>query len=134
MDVTGFLEAVAEWVTQRHDICGLALVGSRARGTAARESDVDIVILCRQPAKLLRDERWTRQFGDVAASVREPYGVATSIRVFCRSGIEAEFAIVADCWASIPLDPGTRRVISDGMQILHDPDRLLEDALIALAA
>ena len=58
----------------------------------------------------------------------------TSIRVHYTSGIEAEFGIATGSWASIPLDPGTRRVISDGMQVLHDPDRLLEVALNEVSA
>ena len=133
MDVTDFLEAVANWARERDDIRGLALVGSRARGTATPGSDVDLVILCQQQTALLQDEDWTRQFGDVDSSRKEPYGVVTSIRVFYSSGMEAEFGIAPDSWASIPLGPGTRRVISAGMQILHDPDRLLEDAFNAVA-
>ena len=133
MDVTEFLEAVTDWAMQRHDICGLALVGSWGRGTATQKSDVDLVILCQQPARLLRDENWTRQFGDIVTSRKERYGVVTSMRVFYTSGIEAEFGIATDSWASIPLDSGTLRVISDGMQVLHDPDRLLKHALNAVA-
>lgn len=133
MEVNDFLEAVADWVKQRHDISALALVGSRARGNATNSSDVDLVILSRQPAEVLRDEDWTRLFGDVVTSSRDHYGVMTSIRVLYTNGIEAEFAIATESWASIPLDPGTRRVVSDGMQILHDPDRLLEDAFNAVA-
>ena len=134
MEVTEFIAAVTDRAAQRHDISGLALVGSWARGSAPGTSDVDLVILCQQPAELLRDEDWIRQFGDIVSSRKEQYGVVTSIRVFYTSGIEAEFAIATESWAAIPLDPGTRRVISDGMQVLHDPDRLLEDALNAVAA
>jgi hypothetical protein len=92
------------------------------------------VILCRHPASLVREERWTRQFGDVHTSSREQYGVTTSIRVFYTGGIEAEFCVAAPSWAQVPLDSGTFSVISDGMQILHDPDGMLADALDAGAA
>ena len=133
MEVTGFLEAVNRWATQRHDICGLALVGSRARGTAAPDSDVDLVILCRQPAALLRNEEWTSRFGDVVTRCQEQYGAITSVRVVYGSGIEAEFGVADESWASVPLDSGTIRVMSDGMRILHDPDGLLRDALDAVS-
>ena len=133
MEVSKFLETVTEWARQRRDIRGLALVGSHARGTATPESDVDLMILCRHPAALLRDEDWTDQFGDVDTSSTERYGATTSIRVFYRNGIEAEFGVVTDSWARIPMDSGTLRLISDGMQILHDPDGLLEVALDAVA-
>ena len=134
VEVSKFLEAVTDWAARRHDICGLALVGSRAHGTATRESDIDLVILCQQPTALLGDETWAGQFGNVDTSVREQYGVTTSIRVFYHIGIEVEFGIAAPSWARVPLDSGTFRVISDGMQILHDPDGLLKVALDAIAA
>ena len=132
MEVPTFLEAVTDWAARRHDVCGLALVGSRARGTAMPESDVDLVILCREPATLLRDEGWTSRFGEVATRCREQYGVITSIRVVYRDGIEAEFGIADASWASIPLDSGTFRVIAGGMRILHDPNGLLKAALDAI--
>ena len=37
------------------DICGLALVGSWARGTARADSDVDLVVLTSHPDRYLAD-------------------------------------------------------------------------------
>ncbi len=131
MEIGEFLQAVTEWATMQGDIRGVALVGSRARGAATPESDVDLVILCRHPADLLRADDWTRQFGDIDTSSREQYGVMTSIRVLYKGGVEAEFGIADRSWASVPLDSGTTNVISGGMRILHDPDGVLAVALDA---
>lgn len=132
VEVTEFLEAVTHWATRSDDVRGLALVGSRARGTATPNSDVDLVILCRQPVLLLRNDSWISRFGDVVTRSIEQYGVTTSMRVVYRGGLEAEFGIAAESWAAVPVDPGTLGVISDGMRILHDPARLLVRALRAV--
>lgn len=98
---------------------------------ATPESDVDLVILCRHPATLLRDDDWTRQFGDIDTISQERCGLITSIRVLYRDGVEAEFAIADPTWASVPSDSGTTNVISGGMRILNDPDGVLAVALDA---
>ena len=56
------------------------------------------------------------------------YGVVRALRVFYEDGLEVEFGLNPLQWASVPLDAGTRRVISDGMCILFDPVGLLRDA------
>ena len=132
MGVTTFLQAVTDWAARSDELCGLALVGSRVHGAATPESDVDLVLLCREPATLIRDAGWTSRFGEVLTRREERYGVMTSIRVVYKDGIEAEFGIADASWASAPLDSGTFRVISDGMRILHDPDGLLKAALDAV--
>ena len=41
------------------------------------------------------------------------------------SGLEVELDVGTPAWASVdPVDPGTRKVVSDGMRVLHDPDGL----------
>jgi hypothetical protein len=54
---------------------------------------VDLLILCRQPERLVGGENWTKQFGEVVTSRKKQYGVVISIRVFYASGIEAEFTV-----------------------------------------
>ena len=54
------------------------------------------------------------------------WGPVTEWRFRRRSGLQVEFDVAAPSWADvIPLDPGTARVISDGLQIVHDPRSLL---------
>ncbi len=38
----------------------------------------------------------------------------------------------ATAWAGTePVDPGTRRVVTDGVRVLHDPEQLLADLVRA---
>ena len=55
----------------------------------------------------------------------EDYGLITSIRVWYIDGREIEYGITDERWAAIPLDEGSRRVISDGMQVLFEQNHIL---------
>jgi hypothetical protein len=113
-------------------VIGLALVGSQARGTAGPESDVDLVVLTSDPHVQLGDRSWLSRFGDVRSVALERYGMVTSLRVAYASGAEVEFALAPQRWAWIdPIDPGTRRVVRDGMRVLYDPTEILTRLLVA---
>jgi hypothetical protein len=50
-------------------------------------------------------------------------------------GLEVEVGIAEPVWAATdPVDPGTRRVVTDGLRILHDPDGRLAALAIAASA
>jgi len=96
----------------------LGLVGSHARGAARTDSDVDLVVLADEAVdvdalggELIRTRRW---------------GVLTEYRYALADGLELDVGVAPMSWASVdPLDPGTARVVRDGLRILHDPDGLL---------
>ncbi len=134
MQLAGFLDDVCAWTQSRPDVLGLAMVGSQARGEARTDSDVDLVMLCRNPAELAACNDWIARFGEVRDTVREVYGVLRAVRVFYRHGLEVEFGLCELEWADVPLDAGTKRVISDGMRILYDPAGLLRRARNAASA
>jgi len=123
--VEAFLSDLAIWAASQPDIEAVALVGSYARNAATDSSDIDLVILARDPERYLRDLDWTRNFGEVARQQIEAYGVLTSIRVWYVDGSEIEYGITNQHWADMPLDQGTRRVISDGMRVLFERRPLL---------
>ena len=53
-------------------------------------------------------------------------GPLTERRLLLKGGLEVEVGIAEPSWAATdPVDPGTRRVVTDGLRILHDPDRRL---------
>jgi hypothetical protein len=63
----------------------------------------------------------------------EDYGKVWSRRIWLSSGLEVEMSFAPLGWAVVsPLDTGTRRVISDGCRILHDPDGFLERLCVAV--
>lgn len=129
-----FLEAATHWARERDDIVGLALIGSHARDAARPDSDVDLSVLCKHSDVLTDNQDWAARFGKILKISTEQYGVTCSVRVFYDAGLEVEFGIADPSWASLPLDSGTRRVISDGIRILYDPIGLFGKARDAAAA
>jgi predicted nucleotidyltransferase len=119
------LQAAAEWAQVRPDIAGLALVGSYAREAATPDSDVDLVVITSDPARYLDDLSWTTGFGEVLRRQLEDYGKVTSVRVWYADGLEVEYGITSEDWATLPLDEGTRAVIADGMKVLFERGDIL---------
>ena len=124
------LEAITAWAAERDDVLGVALVGSRARGEARPDSDVDLVILCDDPDALVAGD-WFREFGSVRSVAEESYGRLRSLLVRYEDGPEVEFGITGREWARLPLDAGTAKVLAGGVRILHDPVDLLRAAAVS---
>jgi predicted nucleotidyltransferase len=129
-DIRDFVNPVVAWASGQNDVQGIALVGSFAREAARDDSDIDLVILTEQPAKYLDDVKWIERFGPVEKHQSEEYGKLISIRVWYQSGVEVEYGITTPDWAAVPLDAGTRRVISDGMIVLFERGNLLSRHVI----
>jgi predicted nucleotidyltransferase len=123
--IRDFLDAFVDWASDQSDVQAIALVGSYARGEAKDDSDIDLVILTDQPEKYLADIEWTERFGTVEKHQTEDYGKLFSVRVWYQNGPEVEYGITTPDWAAIPLDAGTREVISGGMIVLFERGILL---------
>jgi len=123
--IRAFLLQVAHWASARPDIQALALVGSYARHTETKTSDVDLVLITSNPDLYLKNTLWVEQFGTVTHQQVEPYGLLTSIRVWYDNGNEIEYGITDERWAAIPLDEGSRQVLSGGVEILFEQNRIL---------
>lgn len=122
---------------QNEDVVGLAVVGSYARGDQREDSDLDVIILTSDVEKYMTDETedWARRFGFMREQKIEDWGAAKTIRAFYKNGHEFEFNFVSPSWACIePIDEGTRRVVSDGMKILYDPQGILENLQKAVSS
>jgi len=116
------IAAILAWAKSRPDIAGLALVGSHARGAARPQSDVDFLLLTATPDAFRAD--WLAEIAwpePPTASRDAQYGIVWSRHVAFATLPEAELAFAPLAWAALPLDPGTRRVVSDGFLVLHDP-------------
>ena len=118
--VRAFLIKFRRWAASRPDILGVALVGSYARNHATDTSDVDLAIVAKQPEVYLRDTQWARYFGTVNRQQSENYGKVTSVRVWYSGGFEVEYGFTDETWCALPVDGGTKQVISHGMQILTE--------------
>lgn len=123
--VASFLNRVTQWASAQADIHALALVGSYARNAPKETSDVDLVLITLEPGRYLQDQSWVQRFGTAEKSQVEEYGLLTSVRVWYRNGLEIEYGLTDERWAAIPLDAGTRRVISDGMHVLFERGDIL---------
>jgi predicted nucleotidyltransferase len=121
---------VTDWSQHDDRVIAAGICGSRARGEARPDSDIDFCILTANPHQLLDDVSWVFEFGSdarVAGDV-EDYKLVQSIRVWYGT-TEAEFGITDEAWAQLPIDAETVSVINDGLQILYDPDERLARAV-----
>jgi predicted nucleotidyltransferase len=132
-DLHELIERLTGWSQNRPGVCALGIVGSYARGTAKADSDLDVVVVCEEPASLLDEQSWLREFGRCESIEVETYGIVTSIFAYYDWGLEIEFGIAPRGWTDIPVDSGTARVIRDGMIICYDPEDLLARVVQAVA-
>ena len=120
-----YITKVTAWAKDSDEVISLALVGSYARNQARPDSDIDFMILCEDKNYLLKKVSWLVIFGEPARIEKEGWGVVDAYRVYYQDGPEIEFGIANIGWADIPVDAGTRQVVTDGMQILVDKTGLL---------
>ena len=120
-DVEAFLGSLKQWAEHQPDIEAVALVGSRARGTARPDSDVDLVMVVNRPEVYVNDDAWLQQFGPLRGIKDEDWGILRSRRAVYDDGSEVEFGLTTSAWLAIdPVDAGTERVIKDGVRPLLD--------------
>ena len=129
MRLARLIDDLINWAKQREDIVAIAIVGSHASGRARPDSDFDVMLLCDSPQTLLQDQDWRARFGAVVRTKTETWGVLGTLRTFYQDGAEVEFNLVSPSWAAIPIEAGTREVISGGIKILHDPRGILTKAV-----
>jgi len=122
VEIPAFLDQVIEWAQDQPGLMALALVGSQERGTARPDSDVDLVLLARDPRVFLEDTGWVGAFGQPTRQQTDDYGKLTSLRVWYAGGLEVEFGLTTLDWGSDPPDEGDARVIRDGIKVLYDRD------------
>lgn len=132
-EVEQLLADLPPWAAARVDIVAVGLVGSWARGAQHMASDVDIVVLTSDPQRYIDTDDWLNGLDGLGAAetVRtQEWGPVTERRLRKPSGLEVEFGFTAAAWAATgPVDAGTRRVATDGMRPLWDPDGVLADLL-----
>jgi predicted nucleotidyltransferase len=62
--VLAFLTEFSGWAASEPGILAVALAGSHARNEATDSSDVDLVIVAREPKSYLEDTRWAPTLWD----------------------------------------------------------------------
>lgn len=129
LNVRAFLKSVVEWAKNEPDLMALALVGSHARGEASPESDVDLILLLRNPKEYLNDRDWISEFGKPGHISQEDWGKVTSLRVLYADELEVEYGLANLEWGSDPSDEGDANVIGNGLIVLYEKDGHLSNKL-----
>jgi hypothetical protein len=89
------------------------------------------VLLTEKPSAYIEHDDWLEELGARPLRTRS-WGAITERRFALPSGLEVDVGVGTPGWAATdPLDPGTRRVVTDGLRVLHDPDRLLAGLIAA---
>lgn len=123
-EVRSVVDVVSAWAAEHEDVRGVLVVGSWARGAPRMDSDVDIVVLT-DNERYAEAGVWTGLLGGEVVRLAD-WGPLREVRVRRPSGLEVEMGVVPISWADTgPVDSGTRRVVSDGHRIVHDPAGLL---------
>ena len=125
-----FLKDIKQWAENEEQVESIIVVGSYARGTYKKTSDIDLVIITSNKKEMLKNQNFIKVFGDVNKSQIEYYGACTSIRVWYKDGKEVEFGIVNPTWIEKPLDNGTNKVLSDGFKVIIDKKDYFKDLRI----
>lgn len=131
------VRCVTAWAAGRHDIIGVAAVGSWARNEPRMDSDLDLVVLTVARQGYVADDEWIPgaigQQADVVRTRR--WGPLTERRVVLRSGFEIDVGFAAPSWAGTePVEAGTARVVRDGCLPLHDPSGAFARLIAAVRA
>lgn len=120
-----FLTEFTRWTQTQSDILAAALVGSHARNQATAASDIDLIIVAGAPKKYLEDTTWAQVFGTVIDHRIENYGKVTSLRVWYAGSHEVEYGFTDATWPHLPLDEGTKLVVSSAIKILFERESIL---------
>jgi hypothetical protein len=70
--------------------------------------------------------------GSRFCSFLDKQAISSFPRVWYGDGLEVEFSLTDPGWASLPPDPGTQEVVSDGAQILFDREGTLAMLLASI--
>jgi len=131
----GVVTAVIEWAKTQGNVRAVGLDGSWASGRPRMDSDLDVVVLVTTKDDYVTRAEWVSlASGSPGRIVKtKDWGPLTERRVQLPSGFEDEYGFAPTSWASVdPIDPGTAQVISDGFQVLYDPDGLLAKLVQAI--
>jgi len=125
-EVKRLLATMREWAQEQPDVLALGLVGSWAHGKPKMTSDVDVALLAEEQEAYLEGDAWVYELGGVQLIKTQRWGPLMERRFTLPSGLEVEVGIALPSWATTePGDAGTRRVVTDGMSVVYDPQGLL---------
>ncbi|MBX9669391.1 MAG: nucleotidyltransferase domain-containing protein [Candidatus Obscuribacterales bacterium] len=121
------IDKLDDWCQSQPELKALAIIGSYGSGKARPDSDLDLLIVTVSPDKYLGNTEWISAFGTPDSLDLEDYKLVQSWRVIFADGSEVEFCITTEEWCSDEqIKDGTGRIVSNGILIVYDPDKILE--------
>ena len=130
--VDEILKLIVEFAESNDMVLAAGLCGSWAKGDARADSDIDLIIIVENKLRFKRKD-WIEKldFGKINEKVEsfgdEVYGQVWSRRVSLIGKIEIEFSFAEKTWADTKnLDEGTYKVVSEGFNIIFDPQLILK--------
>ena len=125
------LRRIIAWAENRADILALVLVGSSARDELPADewSDIDLVLVAAEPEVYLDSAAWAAEIDEpwIATLERGPDGKIVERRVLFRSGIDADFIVIARAGLSAFQAEPLRSITARGMKILLDKEHLMPE-------
>ena len=121
-------ERVAAWAETREDVRAALVVGSQARADhpADELSDLDVVLLVRDPELLLGASDWLAEIGTPWITFVEGTAVGgeRERRVLFEGGLDVDFVVLPAQALARPeaLPPAATGVLRDGYRVLVDKD------------
>ncbi len=110
------------------DIAAAALFGSRARQTAHPDSDYNVLLVTNELEEKNERTEFPKRFHRLRETRFEERGEIKIVRAFYKNDDVYEFNYVSPDWAKTDsIKESTRRLIADGIQILYDPQGILEN-------
>ena len=139
-EVEEIITTIERWAISHSLILSMALVGSWARNEANSHSDIDLMFLTSEPKLFFDDVHWFKNISwhkfnlEINDYYDRTYGIVRSRHLCFQNGKRVEFSFGYPNWANTnPIDPGTLKVVSSGIKIISDRDRLLENLVNAIA-
>ncbi len=125
-EVRNLLARLKEWAEAQPDVVAVGVAGSWAHGDARMDSDVDVVLLTEDQRPYLEGDAWLYELGGLKLVKTQQWGPMTERRFTLPSGLEVEMGVAHPSWATTdPVDEGTRRVVTDGLSVVYDPEKFL---------
>src|SRR6476619_4989855 len=126
------IELVKGFVGSTDDLRALGVGGSWARGNPRPDSDLDLIIIAQNPNTWRRRQQWVRElpFDRFGFSYNDHHtatsGLVWSAHIELEPDAELELTLAPKSWASlVPIDAGTRHVLTHAFKLGVDKDRRL---------
>lgn len=121
-----YISLVQMALDRRENAIGAAVIGAHAHGELEDDWNMRFIIVTTDIEHYFENNNWAGHFTRVLSVEREDHAGFTRMNLKYRSGAMFELNFVSPDWAALPVNDETRRIVTDGMRILHDPQGVLE--------